>query len=170
MTAEQAAVLCKEIPAFVTSVALFMDADAEQVSRIIGIMRPGLLQFHGRETPDFCRSFGLPYIKSVPMGSNVDPLEWAMAHPEALGMLLDSNAIGEAGGSGETFDAHNIELPAGANWILAGGLNPDNVAGLIKQMQPYAVDVSSGVENAPGVKCNDLMRAFTAAVRQADRN
>ncbi|MAA74120.1 MAG: phosphoribosylanthranilate isomerase [Salinisphaeraceae bacterium] len=166
---EQARILMRGLPAFVVGVALFMDMTHAQVEQITRIMRPGLLQFHGSESPEFCRQFGLPYIKSVPMGSGVDPLEYAASHHEAAGVLLDSNAIGEAGGSGRSFSVDGLTLPSDMPSILAGGLNPANVADLIQQVRPYAVDVSSGVESAPGVKCRTKIRTFMQAVRDADQ-
>jgi phosphoribosylanthranilate isomerase len=126
-----------------------------------------LLQFHGRETNDFCTGFGLPFIKAVPM-TGEDPQAYVKAFPQAAGFLLDSNAPGQAGGSGQTFDwaraPKNLDRPL----ILAGGLNPENVAEAVRQLRPYAVDVSSGVETSPGLKDASRMTAFVKGVQRGD--
>ncbi|MES0874462.1 phosphoribosylanthranilate isomerase [Sinimarinibacterium thermocellulolyticum] len=166
---ERAALLRAKLPPLVTSVALFMDADAAFVQRAIELLRPHLLQFHGGETPAFCASFGLPYVKAVAMGGAVDLAREARRHRHASALLLDSHVPGDMGGSGKTFDwarATASRKPL----ILAGGLTPQNVGRGIRALRPYAVDVSSGIEARPGVKDAQKMRAFVAAVRRADRS
>lgn len=165
--AEDAATLRTRLPPFVSAVALFKDQDAASVQDAIDILRPDLLQFHGGEPAGFCASFGLPYLKSVAMRGKVSLKAEARRHAGAAGLLLDGHAPGEMGGQGETFDW--AALPAvNKPLILAGGLTPRNVAKGIALMQPYGVDVSSGIESRPGVKNATAMRDFVAAVRRAD--
>ncbi|SEP69895.1 phosphoribosylanthranilate isomerase [Solimonas aquatica] len=165
--AEDAATLRTRLPPFVSAVALFKDQDAASVQDAIDTLRPDLLQFHGGEPAGFCASFGLPYLKSVAMRGKVSLKAEARRHAGAAGLLLDGHAPGEMGGQGETFDW--AALPAvNKPLILAGGLTPRNVAKGIALMQPYGVDVSSGIESRPGVKNATAMRDFVAAVRRAD--
>lgn len=165
--AEDAAKLRERLPPFVTAVALFKDLDAGSVQDAIDIMRPDILQFHGSEPADFCASFGLPYLKSVAMRGKVSLKREAQRYAGASGLLLDGHAPGEMGGQGETFDWNG--LPAVKKpLVLAGGLHARNVAKGITLLRPYAVDVSSGIEDRPGVKNHEQMRAFVAAVRRAD--
>jgi len=161
---EQARALVANLPAFVTATALFMDPDAETVREILSRTRVELLQFHGRESAEFCRSFGRPYIKAVPMGSRADLAEYARHHPQAAALLLDSHAAGQKGGTGVSFDWTGVPKLDGPPLILAGGLNPGNVATAIRALRPYGVDVSSGVERAPGIKDRDKMAAFVHEV------
>ena len=161
---ERAQALVAGLPPFVTVTALFLDPEAELVHEVMGRARIELLQFHGLEPPEFCRSFGRPYIKAVPMGSQVDLHEYARRHHQAAALLLDSHAAGQKGGTGKSFDWSIIEKPDGLPLILAGGLKPENVATAIRLVQPYAVDVSSGVESAPGIKDRDKMAAFVHEV------
>lgn len=165
--AEDAATLRTRLPPFVSAVALFKDQDAASVQDAIDILRPDLIQFHGSEPAGFCASFGLPYLKSVAMRGKVSLKAEARRHAGAAGLLLDGHAPGEMGGQGETFDW--AALPAvNKPLILAGGLTPRNVAKGIALMQPYGVDVSSGIESRPGMKNATAMRDFVAAVRRAD--
>lgn len=164
---ERAARLRAQLPPFVAAVALLMDASAADVQRAIDLLRPDLLQFHGREEPSFCAGFGLPYIKAVAMGGAGAPAREEKRFRSAAALLLDSHAVGAMGGRGETFDwskAAKLRRPI----VLAGGLTPQNVGQGIRRLRPYAVDVSSGIELRPGVKDLDKMRAFVKAVRRAD--
>jgi len=161
---EQAQVLVAALPAFVTSTALFLDPDAEVVRQILGSVRIELLQFHGVEPAEFCRSFGRPYIKAVPMGGQADPAGYARRYAEAAALLLDSHVAGGKGGTGVSFDWSSIPRFQGPPLILAGGLKPGNVAAAIRAARPYGVDVSSGVERAPGIKDLDKMAAFVHEV------
>lgn len=161
---EQAQALVAALPAFVTPTALFLDPDAEMVRQILGKVRIELLQFHGGEPAEFCRSFGRPYIKAVPMGSQADLAEYVQRHAQAAALLLDSHAAGQKGGTGKSFDWAAIPRFEGAPLILAGGLNPGNVASAIRMVRPYAVDVASGVESAPGIKDPNKMAAFAQEV------
>lgn len=161
---EQAQALVAALPAFVTPTALFLDPDAEAVRQILGNVRIELLQFHGVEPAEFCRSFGRPYIKAVPMGSQADLAEYGRRHAQAAALLLDSHATGQKGGTGKSFDWAAVPSFKGPPLILAGGLNPGNVATAIRMVRPYAVDVSSGVESAPGIKDPGKMAAFVHEV------
>lgn len=156
------------LPPFVSRVALFLDASAADVQAVIDSVRPDMLQFHGREAPAFCRCFGVPYMKAVPMGEgDIDLDDWARAYDDAQALLLDGNRAGEAGGRGERFQWRGEGgLPA-MPIVIAGGLDPENVAETIARFSPYAVDVSSGVERAPGAKDRALMNAFIDAVVKA---
>lgn len=163
----QARALRDALPPFVSAVALFMDDDAAWIEQAIAVLRPDLLQFHGIETASFAERFDRPYLKAVPMGSMVDLVAFAEAHPRASGFLLDSHAPGAAGGSGEAFDWTRVPRDFARPLVLAGGLDANNVAQAITMARPDAVDVSSGIESAPGIKDASKMRAFVAAVRSA---
>jgi len=156
------------IPAFVTVTALFMDESDEFVAEVIRRLKPDCLQFHGSETADFCASWSLPYIKAIPMGGRIDAEAYAKSYPTAQGFLLDSNVAGRQGGSGDTFDWSKIPSSFQFPLILAGGLTPQNVAEAISQVQPWAVDVSSGVEKTRAVKDADLIRQFCKEVFRVD--
>ncbi len=164
----QARVIRDALPAFVTAVALFMDDEPGWIEEVVASVQPDILQFHGAESDGFASSFARPYIKAVPMGSIADLARHASAYPNAAGLLLDSHARGARGGTGATFDWTRIPPGTGRQFVLAGGLNAANVAEAIATVRPYAVDVSSGIESAPGIKDAVKMRAFAAAVRKAD--
>lgn len=156
------------LPPFVTTVGLFMDAEAEQVRTVLAGLPLDLLQFHGDEPPDYCGSFGRPYIKAVPMAADADPGAYARRFGAAAGVLLDSHGGGRIGGSGERFDWGRIPADLGKPLILAGGLGPDTVAEAVARVRPYAVDVSSGVESAKGIKDPALIRAFMRGIQRGD--
>lgn len=158
--------IIRELPAFVTVVGLFMDADSVFVEDALKAASLDLLQFHGRETPEFCGRFNRPYIKAVPMRESIDIQAYCASFADSRGVLLDSTKFGVAGGSGETFDWATI--PALSQpVIMAGGINASNVGQAIALSQCYAVDVSSGVEVAPGKKDAHKMKEFMAAVSAA---
>jgi phosphoribosylanthranilate isomerase len=168
LSIEQAATICAELPAFVTTVALFKDADADTVHRALDALPLDLLQFHGSEDEAFCTQFSRPYIKALAMQQNAEQVvAQAEQYSSARGLLLDSHAPGEAGGSGEVFDWNTIPSLA-RPLILAGGLSVDNVAAAIHTVKPYAVDISSGVESEPGIKDAALIAAFMKAVRKSN--
>jgi phosphoribosylanthranilate isomerase len=156
------------LPAFVTSVALFVDARQSEIEGVIADVKPELLQFHGNEAPEFCASFGLPYIKAAKVRAGLDLLQYARRYRSAKGLLLDADVDGSHGGTGSTFDwaliPDQLPLPV----ILAGGLQQDNVADAIRRVRPWAVDVSSGVEAAKGIKDAAKIAAFIRGVRNAD--
>lgn len=161
---EQAAELAARVPAFVSRVGLFMDADPGFVNLVLQEVPLTLLQFHGLETPAYCKRFGRPYVKALGMAA-VDTLQLVERYTDAAAILLDSHQPGEPGGTGETFSWDRI--PALSRpLVLAGGLDPSNVADAVRTVRPWAVDVSSGVETEPGVKCADKMKEF---IREAKR-
>ncbi len=159
----------RALPPFVTCVALFMDDEASLVEEVLATVRPDLLQFHGEENNDWCAQFGVPWLKAVAMGEGVAALPRLRAYPDAMGLLLDGHGLGEAGGSGKAFDwslmPHDLAQPL----LLAGGLHAGNVGVAIRAARPWAVDVASGVESAPGIKDPARLAAFIAAVRAADK-
>ncbi|MCE8037312.1 phosphoribosylanthranilate isomerase [Halomonas sp. MCCC 1A11062] len=161
------AALSARVPAFVTRVGLFVDQQPELIARCAEHL--DLLQFHGDETPAFCAGFGRPWIKALRMRDDLDLHAATEAYAGAQALLLDAYRPGVPGGTGETFDWSRIPANLAKPVILAGGLGPDNVAQAIERVRPYAVDVSGGVEAAPGRKDSGLLAAFAAAVAQADR-
>lgn len=160
--------LARQLPPFVQTVALFRDAGAEAVLAVLETLAPDLLQFHGRETPEFCAQFAWPYLKAVPMAEPQDLGDWALRYGEARALLLDAHRAGGMGGTGRSFDWSAIPRSSPKPLVLAGGLTPDNVAQAITMARPYAVDVSSGIESAPGIKDPERMRRFIEEVRRAD--
>ena len=162
--AEAAAKIMRELPPFLTSVALFMDDDPAWIKQVVSMTRPQLLQFHGDESAAECAAYGMRYLKAVPMATVTDVASYAAGFPGAAGFLLDAHASGKPGGQGERFDwtrRTSLARPL----ILAGGLGPDNVSEAIRSMRPFAVDVSSGIESTPGIKDTSRMQAFVDAVR-----
>lgn len=164
---EQAAAIVSALPPFVSSVGLFVDAPAAQVVEILSRVPVNLLQFHGQETPEYCRSFARPYLKALRMTQDTDVKAAAQRYAGAAGILLDSFSHAAAGGTGETFDWTWVPRELNRPIVLAGGLNADNVAAAIAQVRPYAVDVSSGVELAKGIKDAAKITAFVRAVASA---
>ena len=156
------------LPPFVTPVALFVDAKPGEIEQVIAEVRPQLLQFHGSESPEFCTSFGMPYIKAVKVRPGVDLLQYARQYPSATGLLLDAFVDGSHGGTGSSFDWTLIPDQLPLPLVLAGGLNQDNVAEAIRRVRPWAVDVSSGVEMAKGIKDAARIAAFIRGARNAD--
>ena len=167
VTSAQAAKISHKLPAFVTSVALFKDADAEEVSQILTEVPIDLLQFHGSESAEYCRQFGKPYIKALGMAGKSEVPKQVDEYHDARGLLLDGHAPGAAGGMGQSFEWNMIPADLDYPLILAGGLDVNNVAEAIQTVQPYAVDVSSGVESEKGIKDAALVTAFMKNVRQA---
>lgn len=155
------------LPPFVSVVGLFMNAQASEVEAVLEEVPLDLLQFHGTETAEFCRIFGLRYIKSVAMMDCPDAASYMARFPDAAGFLLDGIRTGEAGGGGTGFDWRKVPADAGRPLILAGGLTPENVAYAVRQTGCYAVDVSSGVEMDKGIKSREKLRAFVEQVRTA---
>jgi phosphoribosylanthranilate isomerase len=163
----QAAAIHQALPPFVTVVALFMDDDAALVHEVIRVVQPELLQFHGQEDDAWCAQFGQRYLKAIAMGEGEQAFSRLHDYPQSAGLLLDGHGLGEAGGSGRAFDWSRMPSDLTQPLILAGGLNPDNVADAIRIARPWAVDVASGIERSPGIKDAAKMAAFIAAVRQA---
>jgi len=168
--AEAACAVCAALPPFVTSVGLFLDAEAADVRAVLERVPLDLLQFHGREDAGFCRSFGRPYIKTVGMAGAGDLEAAAAAYPDARGLLVDSHAPGAAGGTGATFAWERLPRERGFSLILAGGLTSANVADAVARVRPEALDVSTGVETAPGVKDGNRIREFIEEARRGHGN
>lgn len=168
VTPEQAAALVQVLPPFVTSVALFVDPAPTLVEEVLERVRPDLLQFHGDESPAFCAGFGRPWIKALRVRPGLDLLQSAALHAGSRGLLLDAYNPQAHGGTGESFDWDLIPSDLPQPVVLAGGLEPGNVARAIRRVRPWAVDVSSGVELAKGIKDAARIRAFMNEVKNAD--
>ena len=160
--------ICHSLPAFITVVALFKDADEAFVRDVIQQVPIDLLQFHGSENETFCTQFDKPYIKAVGMVGHANINEFAERYTRARGLLLDSHAIGEDGGSGHVFDWGTIPESIRGQITLAGGLTADNVASAIEQVRPFAIDISSGVESSGGIKELAKINAFMNEVKRVD--
>ena len=157
--------IAESLPPFVTVVGLFMDASEETVREALKVVPLNLLQFHGDETPEFCEQFGIPYLKVLKMRENVNVVAFAQEYPNAAGILLDTySKVG--GGSGQTFDWNLIPSDIPKPVILAGGLNPENVALAVETVKPYAVDVSSGVQSEPSIKDHKKIEQFIKEVQR----
>ncbi len=168
LTLAQAMALRVAVSPFVSVVALFMDNPPAEIERVVRTLKPQVLQFHGDEHEMECRRWGLPFFKVVPMAGEVDARGLAARYPSAAGLLLDGHAVGEPGGGGRSFDWSRIPGELARPWLLAGGLNADNVGRAIRAARPWGVDVSSGIESAPGLKDGEKMRRFVEEVRRAD--
>lgn len=166
---DRAAQIISALPPFVTTTALFVDADAETVKRVARETAVDLLQFHGHESNEFCAGFERPFIKALRMRPDVDIEREIAAYPSARGILLDAYRKGVPGGTGETFDWKAIPESLHGSITLAGGLKPENVEQAILTVAPFAVDVSGGVESAAGIKDESLLERFVGEVRRADQ-
>lgn len=164
----QAVQLVAALPPFVTSVGLFVNAEAAFVREVLAAVPLDLLQFHGDETPEYCAQFDRPYIKAIRVKDGVDLLQCASDFCSAKGLLLDAHVEGVPGGTGATFDWTLIPQQLPLPVILSGGLDAENVAAAIRQVRPYAVDVSSGVEASKGIKDAAKIARFIQEVKQAD--
>jgi phosphoribosylanthranilate isomerase len=167
LSTERAVEIRDALPPFVQSVALFVNPDAAQVAQVIGRVKPGLLQFHGEEPPDFCAQFGMPFVKACRVRPGVDALEYLRPYSGAAAWLFDSY-VPEYGGVGEAFDWSLLPRTKERPVILSGGLSRENVAEAIRRVRPWGVDVSSGVESAKGIKDAARIAAFIAEVSNAD--
>ncbi len=168
VTFDQAQIICDALPAFVSRVALFLNPESSLVNQVLSRANIDCLQFHGTETAEFCESFSKPYIKALGIAGINDVDASIDQYSSAGSVLLDSHRAGEAGGSGEVFDWTSISQANRHKIILAGGLNPNNIADAIKQVRPYAVDLSSGVEMSPGKKDSQLMVRLMNEVKRVD--
>jgi phosphoribosylanthranilate isomerase len=151
----------------VTAVGLFVNPGRAFVRQALERVPLQLLQFHGDETERDCAGHGLPWIKAARMRAGVDLVEFSASHPGARGILLDAFVDGYGGG-GKVFDWSLIPDGLARPLVLSGGLTPDNVTEAVRRVRPWAVDVSSGVESAKGIKDTRLITAFIAGVRNAD--
>ena len=167
LSIETAAEIAAVAHPFVSLVGLFVDPGEKDVRAVLDRMPLQVLQFHGEESAEFCESFGLPYIKALRIKEGVDIASTAAAYSGAQAVLLDTYKKGVPGGTGESFN-WNLVPELGQHVVLAGGLDSTNVAEAISLVKPYAVDVSGGVESAPGVKDPVRIRAFIEQVIQTD--
>jgi phosphoribosylanthranilate isomerase len=166
----RAAEIVGALPPFVTSVGLFVNATREAVLSTLAAVPLDLLQFHGDEPPDYCGQFGRPFLKAVRVRPALDLLKYAQSYAgadRARGVLLDAYVDGTHGGTGRTFDWSIIPGGLALPVVLSGGLTPANVGQAVRQVRPAAVDVSSGVESAPGIKDHGMITAFIQAVRNS---
>lgn len=163
---EQAQSIVRAVSPFVSRVGLFVDADPEHIEQVLETVDLDILQFHGDETAGQCDRYGKRYIKAIRMAPGLDPVAEMDRHPDASGFLLDAYSENEAGGTGKTFDWARIPSNTDKPIILAGGLGPENVADAVASARPYAVDVSSGVEQEKGIKDAAKMAAFISEVNK----
>jgi phosphoribosylanthranilate isomerase len=163
----RAAELARRLPPFVAPVGIFVNAKPAETAAAVAAIPQLLLQHHGDETAADCRRHARPYLRAARMAPGFDLLDFAAQYPDALGVLLDAHVEGYGGG-GKVFDwsliPHDVPLPV----VLSGGLHAANVVEGILRVRPWAVDVSSGVESAKGIKDAAAMRRFCDAVREAD--
>jgi len=162
---EQARAIIAAIPPFVTTVGLFVDPLRDQVASVLRHCSLNLLQFHGDEAPDFCGAFGLPYIKAARVRADTDLVQYLSPYFAAQGWLLDAFHEQLYGGTGGAFDWKLIPRDLARPVILSGGLTPDNVGAAVRQVRPWAVDVSSGVEASKGIKDAAKIAAFITGVK-----
>jgi len=168
VSVQQASELMHHVPPFVTVVGLFVNPTVDYVRQVLATVCLDVLQFHGEEAPEFCRQFGKPYLKAIRVKAGVDLVECAARYADAQGLLLDAFVEGTQGGTGESFDWALIPQDMPLPVILSGGLHAGNVADAIKQVRPYAVDVSSGVETSKGIKDAAKVAAFITEVKDVD--
>lgn len=163
----QARAIIAELPPFVTTVGLFVNASRCELNEILEVVPLDLLQFHGDETPQDCEGYQRPWIKALRVRPGDDLEAACQLYAGARGILLDTYVPGVPGGTGEAFDWSLVPARLSKPIILAGGLSADNVGQAIAQVRPYAVDVSGGVEQAKGIKDAAKIEAFMRAVKQA---
>lgn len=168
LSLQRACQLRAMVPPMVACVALLRDAEQALLRQVVEELAPDLLQFHGTESAAYCAGAGCRYLKAIPMAEPEIGLAMLDAHFGATGFVFDSHRVDGLGGSGKVFDWTRIPARARRRAILAGGLDPDNVAAAVRAVRPYAVDVASGIECAPGIKDPARMRAFVDAVRSAE--
>ncbi|MDO9393400.1 MAG: phosphoribosylanthranilate isomerase [Methylotenera sp.] len=164
VSTSQAMEIANNIPAFVSVVGLFVNAESSFINEVISKVKLDLLQFHGDETPEECASYTLPFIKAIRVKNDTNLVQYANDFSVARALLLDAYTEGVAGGTGHVFDWNLIPKQLTKQVILAGGLNADNVALAIQQVSPYAVDVSGGVEASKGIKDAEKIAAFMRQV------
>ena len=168
VTPAQARAIVDALPPFVTTVGLFVNAGASEVREVLAAVPLQLLQFHGDETPQFCSSFDRPFLKALRVRAGVDLLQCAQDFRQARGLLLDAFVEGLRGGTGATFDWSLIPRQLPLPVVLSGGLEPGNIEAAVRAVRPWAVDVSSGVESAKGIKDAVKIEQFINGVRNAD--
>jgi phosphoribosylanthranilate isomerase len=167
LSVERAVEIRDALPPFVQTVALFVNPDPAQVAQVLGRVKPAMLQFHGDEMPSFCAQFGVPYVKAARVRQGLDLIEYLRPFETAAAWLLDS-FVEAYGGVGERFDWSLVPRSLERPLILSGGLQRDNIAEAVRNIRPWGVDVSSGVESAKGIKDAAKIAAFISEVRNAD--
>ncbi|MCE2998751.1 MAG: phosphoribosylanthranilate isomerase [Betaproteobacteria bacterium] len=168
VTPEQARAIADVLPPFVTTVGLFVNAEAARVREVLAAVPLQMLQFHGDESPKFCSGFDRPFLKALRVRAGVDLLQCVKDFKCASGLLLDAWVEGMRGGTGATFDWSLVPRQLPLPVVLSGGLDPSNIQSAVRAVQPWAVDVSSGVESAKGIKDAAKIEAFINGVRNAD--
>ena len=157
---QQAIALREVIATDTLCVVLLVNADKEFVKQVIAEVKPDLIQFHGDESADFCQQFDFPFIRALRMREDLDISAEARAYYNAYGLLFDAWNPDQYGGTGEQFDWERLPTERDFHLILAGGLNPLNVAEAVATAGPDMVDVSGGVESSPGIKDEQKVQAF----------
>lgn len=170
LTPERASEIVAALPAFVTTVGLFVDAEPAEVEQVLAKLPLDRLQFHGREAPEYCAGFGRPWVKALAMRDGIDLDAEMVRWRGASSILLDTYDPQLAGGTGKRFDWTRVPSAMAGDIILAGGLRPDNVAEAVRTVRPYAVDVSGGVEAEKGIKDGGKMAAFLRGVFDGDNS
>ncbi len=165
---EKAARIAAALPPFVTAVGLFVNLPEAEVRAILGRVPLGLMQFHGDEAPQECARYGLPWLRAVRMAEGVDLLDYAHRFSQAKALLLDAHVPGEPGGTGRAFDWARIPRDLPIPLVLSGGLDAGNVGRAMREVRPWAVDVSSGVERERGVKDPAKIAEFIRSVQRED--
>ncbi len=160
--------IIRELPPFVTKVGLFVDAAPQEIRSVLGNVDLDMLQFHGDELPEHCDLYGKPWLKAIRMVPGIDLQHQVQRYENCTGLLLDSSVPGQVGGTGHVFDWDMVSPVVLKPLVLAGGLHQANVHQAILRVKPYAVDVSSGVESAPGIKDMVKMTGFIKQVRIAE--
>lgn len=160
--------IARALPPFISTVALFVNPTPEEVEKVLAEVRPDILQFHGDEPPEFCRRFGVPYLKAIRVKPGVDLVQYADFYADAKGLLLDAYVKGTPGGTGQSFDWSLIPAGLKLPLVLSGGLDAGNVSSAIRRVKPWAVDVSSGVELTKGIKDAGKIAAFMQGVRDGN--
>lgn len=161
---EQAQAIVRVLPPFVSVVALFVNENTERIRQVLAQVPVDILQFHGDETPEFCRQFDRPYIKAVRVQNTDDIIAAQQQYPDARAVLFDAHIEGEYGGTGHRFDWAMLPDQLSGHWILSGGLTPENIGEAVKITGAKIIDVSSGVESAPGIKSAEKIAALLAAM------
>ncbi|WP_353093848.1 phosphoribosylanthranilate isomerase [Methylibium sp.] len=167
VSAARAAVLARRLPPFVTPVGLFVNAEPDEIADACAAIPTLMLQFHGDETPAQCDAAGRPYLRAARIAPGFDLLNFAQQFQSAQALLLDAHVEGYGGG-GKVFDWSLVPSGVTAPLVLSGGLSAANVTDGVLKVRPWAVDVSSGVESAKGIKDADAIHRFCEAVREAD--
>jgi phosphoribosylanthranilate isomerase len=167
---EQARAVIRVLPPFVTVVGLVVNEGRARLQELLQAVRIDLLQFHGDEPATDCEGLGRPWIKAIRMRQGLDLHALAVAYPGASALLLDAYEPGKPGGTGSRFDWERIPAEMASRIILAGGLNPENIESAIRQVRPYAVDVSGGVEASKGIKDAEKIAAFIEGVKRGDNS